>query len=105
VPFVIDKVAVPPQEVVGIPFGEVLYAAFDGDTAYLWLKIEIGEERTQGAIILPNGGPYDLQEMEGFCPAHHVGSFVKIGKVLINSKHTKPVTSAWHTFVWPPTSN
>lgn len=97
-PFVIDKLPVNPEEMIRVPYGTIVHAGFVGSTAHVWIMVQVGEDRAMGVIVLPNGGPYDLQETEEFFPATHAKSFEWKSK--IKTKDSMGV--AFHVFTWAP---
>lgn len=102
--FVISKLDLVPQEVFVLPLGQILYAGFDGDAAFIWVKHDIAEQNIMQAVALPSGGPFELETNdELFYPPAHATSFMKT----IKRKITGPGipqnhTSCWHVFQWYP---
>lgn len=100
-PFMISKVTLLPEDVVGCPLGDVLFVSFSGVTAFAWVRHHPDEQGVMNLATLPTGGPFTLQVAEGFKQPVHVGSFGKKGKVTIQGSDQGLLT-AWHVFAWHP---
>lgn len=98
--FIIERFPVLPDEIVRVPNGEVLMAAFVGQSAYAWIRIEEDETEAMGLVVIPNGGPYDLQETEEFQSPVHVASFMKRSTIKTSTLNDTGV--AFHLFCWKP---
>lgn len=98
--FMIERFPLMPAEIVRVPNGEVLMAAFIGTSAYVWIRIEEGEDQAMGLVAVPNGGPYDLQDTDEFGEPFHVASFLKRSTIKINERRETGV--AFHLFCWKP---
>lgn len=98
--FMIDKIPVIPEEMIQVPNGDILTAAFVGSVPHVWLKVNEGDDRTMGLIVLPNGGPYKLEETDDFFAAEFATSFLARSTL----KTTKPhdIGIAFHVFIWKP---
>lgn len=101
-PFIISKVTILPEDVVGCPLGDVLFVGFSGMTAYAWVKHHPDEQGVMNLVTLPSGGPFTLQVAEGFKQPVHVGSFGKQGKVALSKNNEQGVLTVWHVFAWHP---
>lgn len=100
-PFMISKIALLPEDVVGAPLGDVLLVSFSGMTAFAWIRHHPDEQGVMNLATLPTGGPFTLQVAEGFKQPVHVGSFGKKGKVAVAGSDQGLLT-AWHVFAWHP---
>lgn len=100
-PFMISKIALLPEDVVGAPLGDVLHTSFSGMTAFAWIKHHPDEQGVMNLATLPTGGPFTLQVAEGFKQPIHVGSFGKKGSISMG-KNEQGVVTAWHVFAWHP---
>ncbi len=101
-PFMISKITLLPEDVVGAPLGDVLYCSFSGMTAFAWVKHHPDEQAVMNLVTLPTGGPFTLQVAEGFKQPFHVGSFGKSGKVKPTKYDDQGVVVGWHVFAWHP---
>lgn len=101
-PFMISKITLLPEDVVGAPLGDVLFVSFSGMTAFAWVKHHPDEQGIMNLVTLPTGGPFTLQVAQGFKQPIHVGSFGKSGKVKLTKNDDQGVVVAWHVFAWHP---